>query len=92
MSKRSSAFSEFQTLDKDMVLTDATGKEMPALDIFAAVIKFMVDTFLDSVRYLDDYTVDRIHFILTIPAIWNDLAKTLMRQAAIKVCFTTGLK
>ena len=64
-------------------------KELPAIDVFAAAIEYMKDHFLDKLRDGNDdekfVTVKDVHFILTVPAIWSDLAKQFMRQAAIMV-------
>ena len=72
-----------------MELPDMFDKELPAIDVFAAAIEYMKDHFLDKLHDGNDdekfVTVKDIHFILTVPAIWSDLAKQFMRQAAIMV-------
>lgn len=70
------------------------GKELPALDVFVHSIRYLKNHLLNhlkknSVANLiggegDEY----IHWVLTIPAIWNDRAKQFMREAAKKVNFT----
>lgn len=32
-----------------------------------------------------EITMDDIHFVLTVPAIWDDTAKMFMREAAVDV-------
>lgn len=66
------------------------GKELPALDVFVHSIRYLKNHLLNhlkkkSVANLiggegDEY----IHWVLTIPAIWNDRAKQFMREAAKK--------
>lgn len=74
-------------VDKNMGLPDMFDKELPAIDVFAAAIEYMKDHFLDKLHDGNDdekfVTVKDVHFILTVPAIWSDLAKQFMRQAAI---------
>lgn len=59
---------------------------MPAVDIFSHAIKYLKDHLLNehegrgtSIKDLD------IHWVLTVPAIWDDPAKQFMRKAAEKV-------
>lgn len=57
-----------------------------------------MDVFTYSIRYLKDHlfeklfsilenapAIDDINFVLTVPATWDDTAKMLMREAAIRV-------
>ncbi|KAK3609225.1 hypothetical protein CHS0354_035164 [Potamilus streckersoni] len=72
-------------LNRDMVLKDMTGKSMRAVDIFAAGIKYLKDHLLDNINGVSEYVIliaPDIHWILTVPAIWNDSAKQFMREAA----------
>ena len=65
-----------------------TDKEMTAIDIFAAVIAYMKKHFLEKVHSehkAELLKAEDVHFILTVPAIWSDLSKRFMRQAAVKV-------
>lgn len=59
---------------------------MPAVDVFSHAIKYLKDHLLKehkdrgtSIKDLD------IHWVLTVPAIWDDPAKQFMRKAAEKV-------
>jgi len=74
-----------------MEIEDILGKKMKAIDIFTHAIAFIKERVL---REIVDYNShDRvqvikekdIHWILTVPAIWSDLAKTFMRTAATNV-------
>ncbi|KAL3863755.1 hypothetical protein ACJMK2_005492 [Sinanodonta woodiana] len=68
-----------------MTLKDMTGKSMRAVDIFAACIKYLKDHLLDQINGDNEYVTviaPDIHWIITVPAIWNDSAKQFMREAA----------
>lgn len=79
-----------EPLNKDMQIEDILGKSMPAIDVFAAAIKYIKSHLMgvlnDKERKgnADTMTTKDIHWILTVPAIWDDLAKTFMRNAAQK--------
>lgn len=62
----------------------ANGKQMKALDVFTASLKFLKDHFIKNInnRNANNITVDKVRWVLTVPAIWNDPAKQLMREAA----------
>lgn len=81
-------------LDKSMKLAEIFHKEVPAIDVFAAAIEYMKDHFLDKLHNGNDkekvVTVKDVHFILTVPAIWSDLSKQFMRQAAIMAGIPDG--
>ena len=72
------------------MVKDDTGerdKEMPAIDIFSMVIKYLKDHLLNTLETrgtgLDN---NDIHWVLTVPAIRTEPAKQFMREAAEKVC------
>ena len=67
-------------------IEDETGKQLPALVVFSESIKYLKDTLLEEARKQQtDIRADDIKWILTIPAIWSDPAKTFMRRAAVEV-------
>lgn len=62
---------------------------MKAVDVFAAVIKYFKDHLL---KYFKDRNDDKeyfdnndIHWVITVPAIWDLKAKQFMKDAADKV-------
>ena len=70
------------------MLHDQVGKKMKALDVFTAAIKYMREFLLDLLikRGAQCKLADNeISWIITVPAIWNNAAKQLMRKAAEKV-------
>ncbi|KAH3840692.1 heat shock 70 kDa protein 12A-like isoform X1 [Dreissena polymorpha] len=67
------------------LLKDETGKEMPAIDVFAASIRYMKDHLGDFLsRRSTQIRDNEIRWVLTVPAIWDDAAKQFMREAAEK--------
>jgi hypothetical protein len=67
------------------MLEDATEKKLPAKTVFSLAIRFLKDDLLSmSKQRLNDggLDVNDIHWVLTVPAIWNDAAKQFMREAA----------
>lgn len=79
----------FQTLNRNTVLQDVNGHELPALEVFSHSIKYLkhqLHARLDEKGA--DVRDDDIYWILTVPAIWNDPAKQFMREAAENVCMT----
>lgn len=40
---------------------------------------------LKSLTKHSGYTIEDVHFIITIPAVWTDAAKQFMREAALEV-------
>lgn len=70
------------------MLSDISGKkEMPAMDVFSAAIKYMKEHLLHKLSKTGDTETkkEEIRWVLTVPAIWSDTAKSFMRDAAIKV-------
>lgn len=70
------------------MLSDISGKkEMPAMDVFSAAIKYMKEHLLHKLSEKGDTETkkEEIRWVLTVPAIWNDTAKYFMRDAAVKV-------
>jgi len=78
----------FQDLTNNTYFLDETGKQMKALDVLTAAIKSMRQYLLDSLiqrgakRKLAD---NEISWVITVPAIWNNAAKQIMRRAAENV-------
>lgn len=59
---------------------------MKAFDIFSFAIKYLKDQAIGSlVKTLKNVETNDIHYVLTVPAIWDDQAKMFMRKAAEKV-------
>ncbi|XP_048774519.2 heat shock 70 kDa protein 12A-like isoform X2 [Ostrea edulis] len=77
-------------LSQSTKLKDITDKELPAVDVFAAVIRFFRESLqkrLDT-KNVEDFTYDDVYWVITVPAIWDLKAKQFMRRTAEKA----GLK
>ncbi|XP_062612228.1 heat shock 70 kDa protein 12B-like [Saccostrea cucullata] len=75
------------TLNRETIILDESGqKKLPAMTVFAHGIRYLKDHLLNhlKVKGLDALIKedDYIHWVLTIPAIWNDKSKQFMREAA----------
>lgn len=56
------------------------------MHVFSQSIKFLRnDLFKSLKKMIADIQEDDIHYVLTVPAIWDDSAKQFMREAAVKV-------
>ncbi|KAH3736870.1 heat shock 70 kDa protein 12A-like isoform X2 [Dreissena polymorpha] len=70
-------------IHKDTMLDDETGKSLSAMTVFSLSIKCMVDDLTAMVNQrISGLDQKDIHWVLTVPAIWNDAAKQFMRLAA----------
>ncbi|XP_078340961.1 heat shock 70 kDa protein 12A-like [Crassostrea virginica] len=73
-------------------IEDETGKQLPALVVFSESIKYLKDTLLEEAnKQQTDIRADDIKWILTVPAIWSDPAKTFMRRAAVEAGIDTNI-
>ncbi|XP_056000508.1 heat shock 70 kDa protein 12A-like [Ostrea edulis] len=71
--------------ENDVVIGDETGKSMPALTVFSASIRYLKDSLFEECRKQNtDIKMDEIKWIITVPAIWTDPAKSFMRSAAVQ--------
>lgn len=77
----------FQKLTKTSRICDISGKELPAMYVFSKAIEYMHDHLLEELKKQgdDEIAKENIHWVLTVPAIWDDSAKQFMRDAAEQV-------
>ncbi|XP_053383654.1 heat shock 70 kDa protein 12A-like isoform X2 [Mercenaria mercenaria] len=69
----------------DTKLSDAHGKELPAIEVFAVVINYLTEKIYAQIRNISSaFQEDEILWVITVPAIWSDSAKQFMRKAASK--------
>ncbi|KAK3588036.1 hypothetical protein CHS0354_012082 [Potamilus streckersoni] len=67
---------------REMKLKDDQGHQMPAMKVFSEAIKYIKTHLLKSLREKVPDTRDTdIHWVITVPAIWDDGAKQFMREA-----------
>ncbi|XP_045213041.2 heat shock 70 kDa protein 12A-like isoform X2 [Mercenaria mercenaria] len=73
-----------------MTLVDQMGKTLPAINVFSCSIKYLAD---DMYAQLEQKIAfirrEDIRWVITVPAIWTDQAKYLMRESAIKAGITS---
>ena len=79
------------------MLEDNRHKSMCAMDVFTAAVKALKDHLIGTLMERDREKIERgqeamannyedlIHWVLTVPAIWDDAAKQFMRESAINV-------
>ena len=70
-----------------MKIKAANGKELPAHEIIAKSLREMKSMILESLNETIGHAVDKVLWIVTVPAIWSPGAKQIMREAANEVCF-----
>ena len=65
----------------------ANGKEIPLKTVFAFSLGHFKDAAIDQISSCSMYDVDPQHvkWVITVPAIWDDGAKQIMREAAYEV-------
>lgn len=71
-------------MHRESEIKDFSGKPIRALDVFSLTIKCMINDFLEHMNK-SDITCNDIDFVLTVPAIWGDIGKMFMREAAVQV-------
>ncbi|XP_060586881.1 heat shock 70 kDa protein 12A-like [Ruditapes philippinarum] len=68
---------------RDIVIPDDKGREMKAMIVFGAAIKYLKDHLLNLLKTRKTQVDDKvIHWVITVPAIWTDSAKQFMRESA----------
>ncbi|VDI73321.1 Hypothetical predicted protein [Mytilus galloprovincialis] len=72
-------------LTSNMVIKEVGGKTMKAMLVFAFCIEYIKDKVLSTLKNaiygLDD---NDVHWVITVPAIWNDQARKFMIEASAK--------
>lgn len=72
-------------LKRNIEIEDDKGRKMNALTVFTMSIKYLKEHLLNTLGNRASGVTDRdVHWVLTVPAIWNDNAKQFMREAAEK--------
>ena len=76
-----------QRITRDIKIKDETKKEVEALKVFQFAIQYLKEhlykSIADKIKGIQEHD---LHYVLTVPAIWEDSAKQFMREAATKVC------
>jgi hypothetical protein len=76
----------FKKLTRDIKLKDDKGLSLSAMKVFSEGIRYLKDhLIMTSDEKGVGLRFEEVHWVLTVPAIWNDSAKQFMREAAIEV-------
>lgn len=70
------------------MISDVTGKKIPAIKVFSISIKYLKDQIIERMNLQisnGKISVEDIDFILTVPAKWGEKARLIMEGAAIEV-------
>ena len=69
------------------MVTAVNGKQLPALTVFAHVLEFFATHALQQLSDQSgtEFRRQDVRWVVTVPAIWREPAKQLMRQAALAV-------
>ena len=73
-------------MTRDVKLKAANGKELPAIKVIMITLEHLKSLILKDIDEQIPHPNMRIQWILTVPAIWSEGAKQMMRQAAEEVC------
>ncbi|XP_052089704.1 heat shock 70 kDa protein 12A-like [Mytilus californianus] len=72
-------------LTHNMEIEEMGGKKMKAMFVFAFCIEYIKDMVLDRLsKAIDSLDEDDVHWVVTVPAIWNDPARQFMIEASAK--------
>ena len=76
-----------QDLSKSAMAIARNGKALSLIVVFSHAMKYFKDAAINHCSLLSEKDVDLQHitWVITVPAIWNDGAKQIMREAAYKV-------
>ncbi|XP_071124637.1 heat shock 70 kDa protein 12A-like [Mytilus edulis] len=78
-------------ITRDIKIKDELDKEMDAIKVFQSVIQFLKDHLFKSISdEIKGIQENDLHYVLTVPAIWEDSAKEFMREAATMAGIKTG--
>lgn len=72
-------------MHRESEIKDCSGKPIRALDVFSLAMKCMINDFLENMNKSINITCNDIDFVLTVPAIWGDIGKMFMQEAAVQV-------
>lgn len=83
-----------QKFKRSSTISDIRGRKLCAMKVFTCAIRYFMDHLLEELkrRNVRFFNLDEIQWVLTVPTIWNDEAKTFMREAAIQVYITKIIK
>lgn len=75
----------------EVEVEDHLGKPLAALEVFSKSLNYMREKVMEMLEEDDTHVTnnkDNIEWIVTVPAIWEEIAKQFVRKAAKKVNIT----
>ncbi|KAK3099979.1 hypothetical protein FSP39_012866 [Pinctada imbricata] len=67
------------------MIEENCGKEMEALNVFRHCVEFLKDSLFEQIKNsFPEVKMTDLDYVLTVPAIWDDVSKQFMREAATK--------
>ena len=69
-----------------MKIAAQNGRELSAIKVIAITLRHLKDLMLRDINQHFQHPNRKIQWILTVPAIWSEAAKQIMREAASQVC------
>lgn len=75
-----------QNVKRETKVIAANGKSVSALDVFSLALRYLSKLVIAELSDQgQEITPEKVRWVLTVPAIWSQAAKQLMREAAYKV-------
>lgn len=72
--------------DKSLDVEDHMGNPLDAMEVFSKSIEYLKEKFWESLRSKKiEISEKDVHWVVTIPAIWDEFSKKFMRKSAEKV-------
>ncbi|XP_052819482.1 uncharacterized protein LOC128245378 isoform X2 [Mya arenaria] len=81
-SEKTESYFGFEKLTRKMTIKDAQGRNMPAVEVFAAAIRHLKNHFMEQAKLRVKIQENEVRWVITVPAIWSDDAKEFMVVAA----------
>ncbi|XP_045189727.2 heat shock 70 kDa protein 12A-like [Mercenaria mercenaria] len=79
-----------QDFSMDITVDDINGRAMSALTIFSMSMRYLREHLLNAINSQTNGVLETdIKYVITVPAIWSDMAKYFTREAAIMAGFDT---
>ena len=75
----------YQNVSHQLMIKAVDGKELPVVTVFSKALQYMKTTVLDYLNKQVENPARSILWIVTVPAIWSQAAKQVMRMAAEEV-------
>lgn len=78
-------FSQFQNVNRHSVVVGSNGKNYYLIEVIALILQKIKIRIQDYFRRRGSITTDTFSWVLTIPALWGESARAMMREAAYLV-------